>query len=67
MAQFDRRIHYKAMEQFLGKAEFIDNSIEFTYYDSKMEKQMTKIPLQELAIDYYGNGIGFSSFVGDHM
>jgi hypothetical protein len=60
-------MNYKAMEQFLGKAEFIDNSIEFTYYNSNMEKQITKIPIHELAIEYYGNGIGFSSFVSDHM
>jgi hypothetical protein len=60
-------MNYKSMEQFLAKAELKDNSIEFTYYNSNMEKQLIKIPINELTVEYYGNGIGFSSLVSDHM
>ena len=60
-------INYKAMEHFLAKAELKNNSIEFTYYDSKMERKITDIPINELTVEYYGNGIGISSLVSDHM
>ena len=56
-------LNYRAMEQFLEKAELIDNTIEFTFYNSKMDKRLLKIPTSELTVEYYGNGKGFSSLV----
>lgn len=60
-------MNYKATEQFLSKAELKNNSIEFTYYNSKMKKKITEIPINELTVEYYGNGIGVSSLVSDHI
>ncbi|MCK0157914.1 hypothetical protein MWU65_12025 [Cellulophaga sp. F20128] len=60
-------MNYKATEHFITKAELKDNSIEFTYYNSKMERKITDIPINELTVEYYGNGIGISSLVSDHM
>ena len=60
-------LNYKAMEQLLAKVELKDNSIEFTYYNSKMEKEIAECPINDLRVEYYGNGKGISSLVSNHM
>lgn len=55
------------MEQFITKVEMKENSIEFTYYNSKMKKIVADIPISELTAEYYGSGRGISSLVSNHM
>jgi hypothetical protein len=60
-------LNYRAMEQFLTKVDFKVNSIEFTHYNSSMERKITEIPINELTVEYYRNGRGISSLVSDHI
>ena len=55
------------MDHFLTEAKLKDNSIEFAYYNSKMEKKIIEIPINELTAEYYGNGKGIASFISNHM
>lgn len=60
-------MNYKATTKFLSKVELKKNCIEFTYYNSKMEKKVTDIPISELTVKYYITSKGISSLVSNHM
>lgn len=55
------------MQQYLMKIELDDNNLKISYLNIKNEEESFQVPLNELAVDYYGNGIGFSSLVSNHM
>ncbi|WP_437398754.1 hypothetical protein [Flagellimonas lutimaris] len=60
-------MNYNAMQQYLMKIELDDNDLKIYYLNNKNVEKSIQIPVNELTVDYYGNGIGFSSLVSNHM
>lgn len=55
------------MKVFLTKIEVENDNIELTYLKFNKELESLKIPLDELTVEYFGNGKGISSLVSDHI
>jgi len=49
------------------KIELDNNYLKISYLNIKNVEESIQIPLNELTVDYYGNGIGFSSLASNHM
>ena len=60
-------MNYNAMQQYLMKIELDDNDLKISYLNIKNVEKSIQIPVNELTVDYYGNGIGFSSLASNHM
>ena len=60
-------MNYKAMKQFLTKIEIEKDCIELTYLKFNGPSKLLKIPLNELTVEYFGNGIGVSSLISNHI
>jgi len=60
-------MNYNAMQQYLMKIEMDDNNFKISYLNNKNVEKSIQIPVSELTVDYYGNAIGFSSLVSNHM
>lgn len=59
-------MNFKAMIAFITKIEVYDQHVEFEYLSFDKKKKIA-IPINELTVECYGNGIGFSSLVSNHL
>jgi len=60
-------MNYKAMGQYLMRMKLVDNELSVAYLSRDNEQKSIQIPLNKLKVDYFGNGKGISSLVGDHL
>ena len=60
-------MNYNTMQQYLLKIELDDNNLKISYLNIKNEEESFQVPVNELTVDYHGNGMGFSSLVSNHM
>ncbi|MDZ7846959.1 MAG: hypothetical protein U5L96_09395 [Owenweeksia sp.] len=47
--------------------ELDENVIKISYINLDNKEILIQIPINEMTVDYYGNGKGISSLVSDHM
>lgn len=57
-------MNYNAMSQYLTNIKLVNNNFEISYLNFDNKEISIQVPLNELTVDYFGNGIGISSLIG---